>query len=320
MAHTDTSAACDVSVVICTVNRPDMLRKAIDSVLRMNNRHDLDREILVVDNSAEGRWRDLVESLSKELDRERPGAGAMRLRYTSETRMSFAHARNAGVRETQGDLLAFLDDDEEASPDWLDELIAAMREYEADVVFGPVLPVFEGGGPPEWDPQGRYHTRDTDLPTGTEVDERGTGNVLVRRDRCLTDGEPFDNAMGTSGGEDIDFFLRLRRRGRRLIWCSTAPVSEAQPQRFQGLSHRSFRNFCQSQVYVKVQARNSDSPLWTQLKLMTSGAVQILVFSLPGALSTIFTTPLLVRARLKFFNGLGKLFWMLPARLYAKRY
>jgi len=322
MAKTDTPpaasdvAACDVSVVVCTVNRPDMLRKAIDSLVGMNNRHDLSREILVVDNSAEGLWRDLVEGLSEELARTR----SVSLRYTSETRMSFAHARNAGVRESRGDLLAFLDDDEEASVDWLDELIAAMREHEADVVFGPVLPVFEGGGPPDWDPQGLYHTRDTKLPTGTEVKERGTGNVLIRRDRCLTEGEPFDNAMGASGGEDVDFFLRLRRRGRKLIWCRTATVTEVQEQRYQTLPYRSFRNFCQNQIYVKVQSRNSDSPWWTRLSLMAVGAAQVAIYSLPGVLSMIVMAPPLIGARLKLFNGLGKLFWMLPARLYAKRY
>lgn len=318
MANTDTSAACDVSVVICTVNRPEMLRKAIDSVVRMNNRHGLRREVLVVDNGAEGQWRGLVEGLSRTL--ETSGPGDLRLRYTSETRMSFAHARNAGVRETRGALLAFLDDDEEAGPDWLDELVAAMRAHDADVVFGPVLPVFEGGGPPDWDPQGLYHTRDIDLPTGTEVKERGTGNVLMRRDRCLSDGEPFDDAMGASGGEDVDFFLRLRRRGRKLIWCQTATVTEVQPQRLQTLPYRSFRNFCQNQIYVKVQSRNSDSPLRTRLSLMAVGAVQVAIYSLPGVLSMIVAAPPLIGARLKLFNGLGKLFWMLPARLYAKRY
>lgn len=309
------SSGCDVSVVICTLNRPEMLRKAVDSVLRLNNRHGLSREILVVDNSAEGLWRDLVEGMSAELAQ---GTGVP-LRYTSETKMSFAHARNAGVRESRGDLLAFLDDDEEASPDWLDELVEAMRTHQADVVFGPVLPLFEGG-PPDWDPQGHYHTRDVDMPTGTEVNERGTGNVLMRRDRCLTETEPFDHALGTSGGEDVDFFLRLRRRGRKLIWCRTATVTEVQQARDLGLPYRSFRHFCQNQIYVRVQARHSDSPWWTKMRLMVVGAAQVAIYSVPYALSLLLMKPPLVAARLKFFNGLGKLFWMLPSRLYAKRY
>jgi glycosyltransferase involved in cell wall biosynthesis len=37
-----------------------------------------------------------------------------------------------------GDLIAFLDDDEEASPGWLAALIETQRRYDADVVFGPV--------------------------------------------------------------------------------------------------------------------------------------------------------------------------------------
>ncbi|MGF1611704.1 MAG: glycosyltransferase family 2 protein [Kiloniellales bacterium] len=302
----------DASVVICTVNRPILLRKAVASVERQRNLLGLDYEIVVVDNSAEGRWRELVAELSER--------GKVPIRYVGEPRMSFAFSRNAGVRAATGDLVAFLDDDEEASPDWLDRLVETLRRFDADVVFGPVLPVFEGGRPPSWDPEGRHYTRDPEAPTGAEVGPRGTGNALIKRATCLQEAEPFAQHFGSSGGEDLDFFMRLRRRGRELVWCATAQVTEVQPESSLSLSHRSFRVFCLNQTYVKVRTRNAGMPPLLTAYLMAVGAAQVLIYALPAAASWLSPKRPFIGARFKLCGGLGKLLWMLPSRLYAGRY
>ena len=49
-----------------------------------------------------------------------------------------AHARNSGVAAARAPLIAFLDDDEEAPPQWLAGLMQVQAETDADVVFGPV--------------------------------------------------------------------------------------------------------------------------------------------------------------------------------------
>ena len=51
--------------------------------------------------------------------------------------------RNAGFANARGRFLALIDDDEQASPDWLAHLTRAQRTCDADVVFGPVYPEFD---------------------------------------------------------------------------------------------------------------------------------------------------------------------------------
>ncbi|MGF1607977.1 MAG: glycosyltransferase family 2 protein [Kiloniellales bacterium] len=306
------AVCCDASVVICTVNRPTLLARAVDSVVAQENQLGLDFEIVVVDNSVDGRSRKAVQDLAHK--------SAVPIRYVSERRMSFAYARNAGVRAARGELIAFLDDDEEASAGWLDSLAETLRRFDADVVFGPILPRFEGGKPPSWDPDGRHHVRRLDVPTGTEISARSTGNVLMKRASCVLDEAPFAQELGITGGEDVDFFMRLQRLGRKLVWAGDAVVTELQPAETLTLGYRSYRIFCGNQSYVKTSARNSSKPFKTKLRLMAAGAVQVVVFFLPWLASYLAPTGPLIAARLKFCSGLGKLLWMIPSRLYARRY
>ena len=60
------------------------------------------------------------------------------VRYVHEPAAGVANARNAAMAAASGELIAFLDDDEEAAPGWLAALIDAQRRFDADVVFGPV--------------------------------------------------------------------------------------------------------------------------------------------------------------------------------------
>jgi succinoglycan biosynthesis protein ExoM len=307
-----TSEPCDLSVVICTVNRPVLLAKAVASAAGQENRLGLATEIVVVDNSAEGRARETVERLARQ--------HSVPVCYVSERRMSFAYARNAGVAAARGALIAFLDDDEEASPRWSDALVETLRRFDADVVFGPILPVFEGGRPPAWDPEGHYYSRHLDVPSGTEVSERGTGNALMKRIACGPGDEPFAHDLGSSGGEDIDLFLRLKAQGRKLVWAAEATVTELQPKETLTLGYRSYRNFCLNQTYVRIRVRNSDKRLVTMLRFMAMGAAQVVVFSLPGLASCFAHARPLIAARMKLCNGLGKLLWMMPSQLYSRRY
>ena len=301
----------DVSVVICTLNRPILLRKAIASAARQSNRLGLDFEIVVVDNSVEKGSQGLVKAAQSE--------ESVPIRYVWEPRSNISLARNRGIRETQSLLVAFLDDDEEADPDWLDELVGALRHHDADVVLGPVLPIFEGGRPPQWDPTGAHFACAFALTTGTRPPWGYSGNSLIRRATCLAREEPFDPIFGSTGGEDTDFFRRLEDERRRIIWSSSAIVRETQPIERQSISYRSYRKFCAGKNFVRVKAKNSGLPWAVKFFYVFYGFVQVSALSLPYFASLFVVTPLLANARLKFFSGLGKLLWMLPQQAYAKR-
>ena len=96
-------------------------------------------------------------------------------------------------------------------------------------VLGPVRPHFDSP-PPDWIVRGRFCER-PEFSTGREMpgNECRTGNVLFRRDILATLGDqPFREQFGT-GGEDVDFFVRLTGSGCTFRWCQEGAVYETVP-------------------------------------------------------------------------------------------
>ncbi len=93
-----------VSVIIPTHNRPAYLRRAIASVLRQSYSRI---EVIVVDDSSEKRAKNNNKRLVKQLKDKR-------IRYLPNSRqLGGAASRNKGVGKSKGELIAFLDDDDE---------------------------------------------------------------------------------------------------------------------------------------------------------------------------------------------------------------
>ena len=87
-----------------------------------------------------------------------------------------------------------------------------MERTGADAAFGPKHPVFEGGKPPAWDPEGWRYTLDFKEPADTELHlfgrlrkkgkGLGSGNACFRVATCFDRPEPFSVAFGDGNGED----------------------------------------------------------------------------------------------------------------------
>jgi glycosyltransferase involved in cell wall biosynthesis len=128
-----------VSVVICTRNRAELLRKAIESVVSQDFPH-ADYEILVVDNGSTDETPEVV----KEFHDRAP------IWYVREQRIGLCIARNTGWRAAAGHYIAFLDDDAVARPGWLRAISEAFQDgLEIGVVGGRVYPIWEVD-PPSW--------------------------------------------------------------------------------------------------------------------------------------------------------------------------
>lgn len=156
--------------------------------------------------------------------------GKVNLRYDVEPMQNISLARNRAISNSTGNVIVFIDDDEYPHPVWLLELFKAYTRFSADVVMGPVTPVFDGA-PPKWLVKSGLGERGT-FVTGTRLHAArymSTANVLLKR--CLLDAEagPFDSQFGRSGGEDTDLFSRLLRKGALFVWCQEALVYEKVP-------------------------------------------------------------------------------------------
>jgi glycosyltransferase involved in cell wall biosynthesis len=130
-----------ISVILCTYNRCQSLVTALESVAASRLSDSVDWEVLVVDNNSKDQTRKVVE----EFIACHPG----RFRYFFEAKQGKSHALNTGIRESSGDVVAFMDDDVVVDAVWLHTLTAVLQRSEWSGVGGRILPErsFE---PPEW--------------------------------------------------------------------------------------------------------------------------------------------------------------------------
>ena len=112
----------NLSIILCTYNRSELLRKALDSVAASILPQSVEWEVLVVDNNSHDQTREVVQDFC---DRH-----PSRFRYVFEARQGKSYALNTGIRKAHGDILAFVDDDVTVDPTWLQNLTSALHNGE----------------------------------------------------------------------------------------------------------------------------------------------------------------------------------------------
>jgi len=126
-----------VSVVVCTHSLDDYpnLAEAVDSLLEQTHREI--EIVVVVDGNEELHQRMLANYGSQEAVKTIP----------LKQNVGLCGARNAGIKEAQGDAIAFLDDDAVAERSWVENLMATYQELDAIAVGGKILPLWLGQRP-----------------------------------------------------------------------------------------------------------------------------------------------------------------------------
>jgi glycosyltransferase involved in cell wall biosynthesis len=125
-----------ISAVVCTHNRCSILRLALDSLVHQSLAPDR-YEIIAVANGCTDETAAVVE----EYRRSHPGH---RINLISESRLGLGFARAAGIANSQGDYIAFLDDDARASPIWLERALQHFAQNAPDLlcIGGKILPLY----------------------------------------------------------------------------------------------------------------------------------------------------------------------------------
>jgi len=281
-----------VDVCVATYKRPRLLASLLHSLSMQKLPDTTEMRVIVVDNDADGSARHIVTEAGTNL----------RIDYAVEPTRGIAPARARCLGLVQGEFFAFIDDDEHATPDWLGELLATQARFQADAVFGPVLPVLEPGGP-RWIPQGRFFDRPRH-PTGKQVPCGGAGNVLVRTTFVRHHGIEFDRAI-TGPGEDTDFFARLSSAGALMIWCDSAVVLESVPIERQSLRWLVQRAYVSGKAYAGIYPparRLPDRLLWVSKRTILAA-----VACLATPVVLLFRQDVGVRSLQKAAANLGQL-------------
>jgi succinoglycan biosynthesis protein ExoM len=294
-----------VSIIIPTFCRPARAVDAARSALAQAC--DVSFEVVLVDNDPD------ASALARLRVLDDP-----RVVVVHEPRAGVANARNAGLRAAKGELIAFLDDDEIASADWLAQLMRVQSEHKADVVFGPVrtrlaypprdhLAYFE-----------QFFARDPGHTEGVIQKFYGCGCSLVRR-AALPSAEPFSAERNEIGGEDDLLFQAMEAAGARFAWAPGASVWETPEPSRVTLAYTLKRAFAYGQ--------GPATKAWTGPKRdipaigfwMAVGFAQTIVFGAVAAGSYLGKTRRRAFAYRRFVEGVGKLLWfpVIKPRFYG---
>lgn len=213
-----------VTAAICTHGEAPHLLRALKSLAEQHVPDPITLEILCVDNNPKPRV-----SL--------PGDLAARVRIAHEPTPGLSHARNAAVRDTTSDAVAFIDDDAVAMPGWAAAMARAFERTGAWCVGGRVLPEWPEGESARPHPALHYllslFNLGDDIQTLQGPIFPCGANLAVRRAAFDRIGA-FHTLLGRTpgsllSGEETEFFRRVRRAGGTIAYAPDAVVHHIIP-------------------------------------------------------------------------------------------
>ncbi|MCC8035536.1 MAG: glycosyltransferase [Rikenellaceae bacterium] len=209
-----------ISVVVATYNRSASMRRTLESLVGMALDANLWEAVVIDNNSTDDTRRVFDEFISARK------IGNMRMVF--EPAQGLSHARNRGIAESRGEIIAVVDDDELVSPGFAGDYLAFFDSHPAAAAAGgKITPRYSG-------PRPRWMSRYTEVPVAGTLDlgprerefPRGRnpfgGNMAFRRTTLEASGV-FDPAFGRTGtkllaGEEKELFHRIRSLGGKIWW------------------------------------------------------------------------------------------------------
>jgi glycosyltransferase involved in cell wall biosynthesis len=252
------AATPEISVVICTRDRPNSLDRCLAALSRVRYER---YEVIVVDNGSTDEATARIAS--------RHGA-----RYVREDRPGLDRARNRGIEDARLGIVAFIDDDVQVDRAWLAGLGGAFADPDVDAVTGLVLPLeletpaqgyFEiyGDGMSKGFRPRVFRASELTTHQCIAVQQVGVGANMAVRKHVLLELGGFDPALGVgtpaAGGDDLDLFHRLLATGRTIRYEPLALAWHQHRRDVESLTIQHYNNGRSFGVYL--------------LKLLQDGAV-----------------------------------------------
>lgn len=237
-----------LTIGIPTYKRPIMLEKLLHSILSSHVDSSLLSyiDIVVVDNDAER----TAEAVVAHWINNHPDS-FFHLHYFNYPIKGLANVRNEILKRAlilEPDYIAFIDDDEYACPDWMNELTFTIVNNQADIVVGPVLPIFEQETSPAIS-SAFYFFRYNDQEA---IDFMYSGNVIMRARFLIDQQLIFDARFNTLGAEDTFFGVTALKKGAKIFWSNKAVAYEVVPEKRAKLSWLIKRKFRLANTYMYI--------------------------------------------------------------------
>lgn len=201
-----------ISVQMCTYNRKHLLGRALEALFAQDLPKD-EYEVLLVDDGSDDGTADYVKGIQ--------GSAPCTLHYLHQEHRGFglARGRNLGIRNAQGPIVLFIDDDIVASPQLLSEHVKSHTSHPDHVVRGWVNHVAD--------------LNNIHAPRFTMDDVSTaffwTSNVSATRKHLIQAGM-FDEDFNEYGWEDLELGMRLRALGLSMTFNKKATVYHIKPR------------------------------------------------------------------------------------------
>lgn len=236
-----------IVVGIPTYKRPSMLKTLIHSIYACSlNKDYINKiDIVIVDNDRDK----TAEKIISQLETQNPKH--FKLHYYSYPTKGLSHVRNEILKKSlalKPDYIAFVDDDEYVSPEWLNELLITLLKMNADIVQGPNKPIFENKIS-----KGLEHWFDTvDYKNCTQVNFIETNNLLITAEFLLKTNLSFDLRFDVSGGEDTFLGVQALKKNAKIFWAKDAIVYETIPRKRANLKWLLLRKYRGATTYTYI--------------------------------------------------------------------
>jgi GT2 family glycosyltransferase len=290
----------DISIILCTFNRFATLRNALESAAAQILPESVRWEVLVVDNNS----TDSTRQVAEEYCRKYPTS----FRYIFELQQGKSNALNRGIREAQAQILAFLDDDVTAEPDWLQNLTAPLRQHSTWAGVGGRIAPPLNFSPPSWllmdgpyemagilalFDKGRVPAELTEPPFGTNMAFRK--QIFEKHGLFRPDLGPCPGSE--IRGEDTEFGRRVLKAGERLWYEPSAIVHHGVPE--SRLRKEYFLRFLYDHGRASIREKSPQPPFGFIPRLYLTASKIILSALLRRTIAWLFTWNSAVRFQRK---------------------
>jgi GT2 family glycosyltransferase len=210
------------TVVIATRNRPSNLEECLAALSRQQCAFPFG--VLVVDNAP---YNDLAAEIASRYQAD----------YLIEPRVGLSYARNTGVAASEGEFIAFLDDDSIPDPHWLQNLLKPLEDPSVLAATGRVSVYYEENGerlPAPWHhydagPDGKNIDRNRDdWFSLANFQGSGVGANMAFRRQFFDKFKGFDERLGRGVGlqafEESHAFFRILEAGYSVVYTPDATV------------------------------------------------------------------------------------------------
>jgi glycosyltransferase involved in cell wall biosynthesis len=213
----------DVSIVVPVLDGERTLEACLRSLLALDYPEDR-REILVVDNGSRDRTPSIL------------ARHAGRIRLLAEARRGPASARNRGLAEARGEVVAFTDADCVVDAGWLRRLVVPLEDRGVAIAGGRILARRPCNAIELFGEEIHDHDRAINLYAPPYAITMSWASPAA----VLTGAGGFDE--GLPRGEDVDLAYRLVQAGHRIAFVPDAVVYHANERSFAGLFREGFQH------------------------------------------------------------------------------